>query len=419
MNAAILTIGQEILIGQIVDTNSAWIASQLNLIGINVSRIASIPDVESDIIHTLKQLTEKFDLVITTGGLGPTSDDITKLSFCKFFGCKLVTHHESLTQIEHLFKSRGLPLTDLNIQQALVPECCEPLLNRQGTAPGMWFKHNDCIVVSLPGVPFEMIGLMQEFVLPRLSQLNVTQVIIHKTLHTFGLPESFLAERLAEWERGLPKGISLAYLPSPVSIRLRLTSIGDNRGQVEESIDDQVERLKAVIPEYLFGYNENDTMASVVGDMLRKTNATLSVAESCTGGMVSQLITSMPGSSDYFNGSVVAYANRVKKEVLGVDKNLIEKYGAVSQEVVEAMALGVKRAMHSDYAIATSGVAGPGGGTLQKPVGTLWIAISSPTLTMSKLFKLGGDRERIILRGAVTALNMLRLRLVEENVKSF
>jgi nicotinamide-nucleotide amidase len=415
MNAAIITIGQEILIGQIVDTNSSWISYQLNGIGINVQRIISISDSEDDIINTLNQLVKDFDFVITTGGLGPTSDDITKLALCKFFGCRLVVHEQSLDKIKHLFSSRGLPVTELNLKQAEVPEICEPLLNRLGTAPGMWFKVNNCNIISLPGVPFEMTEIMRENVLPRISQLNNQQVIVHRTLHTFGFPESFLAEKLSKWEKDLPESISIAYLPSPKSIRIRLSSTGINKEIIEALIQEQIEKLQTIIPENLFGFNENDTMASVVGSLLMQTNSKLSVAESCTGGNISHLLTMTPGSSEYFTGGIIAYSNQIKTRVLEVDEQLITMYGAVSQQVVEAMAQGVRKLMMTDYAIASSGIAGPDGGTEQKPVGTFWIAIASKRSTQSIIFRLGIDRERNIERGSVSALNMLRLQIMNEH----
>jgi nicotinamide-nucleotide amidase len=414
MNAAIIIIGQEILIGQIVDTNSFWIASQLNSIGINVQRIISISDSEDDIINTLNQSIKEYDIIITTGGLGPTSDDITKLSLCKFFGCKLVVHKQTLQKIEQIFSSRGLPVTELNLKQAEVPESCEPLLNGLGTAPGMWFKVNNCNIISLPGVPFEMMAIMQEHVLPRILQTNKKHYIVHRTIHTFGLPESFLAEKLSRWEQELPSSIQVAYLPSPISIRIRLSSTGNNKSIIETLVQDQIEKLKAIIPEYLFGYND-DTMASVIGHLLRQNKSTLSVAESCTGGKISNLISEVPGASDYFTGSIIAYSNTIKQNVLGVEENSLVKHGAVSQQVVKAMAQGVRKIMGTDYSIATSGIAGPEGGTTKKPIGTIWIAVSSPQKTICKKFSLGMDRERNILRGSITALNMLRLQIMNEH----
>ena len=329
MNATILTIGQEILIGQVVDTNSAWIASKLNEVGINVQLITSIPDEHAVIVRTIKELLKTNGLVIVTGGLGPTSDDVTKPALCEIFSCGLTTHTDTLNHIKNLFSSRGLPVTELNEKQASIPECCEVLSNQIGTAPGMWFNFKNSILVSMPGVPFEMKFIMESHVIPRISSLATGDVIVHKTVQTFGLPESFLAEKLTSWESNLPNSIKLAYLPSPISIRLRLSSSGDNRVLIEKNIQDQISKLQQIIPENIFGF-DNDTMPLVVANLLRESNSTLAFAESCTGGYLSHLITSISGSSKFFKGSVVAYDNKVKENILGVNAKLIEDYGAVS-----------------------------------------------------------------------------------------
>ncbi len=413
MDAALLTIGEEILIGQIVDTNSAWMASELNRIGVRVRQIVSISDRGDEIKSSINQLLNNFDIVLATGGLGPTSDDITKQTLCELFDAKLVSHSSTLDHIRTIFATRGLPLTDLNAKQAEVPDNCEVLFNRLGTAPGMWFNINGKILVSMPGVPFEMKGIMEEHVLPRLSSFSGSDSIVHRTVHTFGLPESFLAQKLAEWESCLPPSISLAYLPSPLSIRLRLSSSGKNKEPIEQRIEEQIRKLNQIVPESIFGY-DNDSMASVVADLLVGLGATLSIAESCTGGTIAHLITQLPGSSAYFTGGVVAYSNEVKVAQLGVNPDLISNYGAVSQPVVEAMANGIRTRLNTDYAIATSGIAGPSGATPGKPVGTVWISVASSTVTASQQFSLGGDRERVILRSSISALNMLRLMILNE-----
>lgn len=416
MRAAILTIGQEILIGQVVDTNSAWIASRLNEIGIEIHEILSIPDLSERIISSVRQLNNEYDLVLVTGGLGPTSDDITKPALCKAFNCGSILHEPTLEHIKNIFTSRGLPLTDLNSKQAEVPDCCEVLPNPLGTAPGMWFNADKSILVSMPGVPFEMKGIMENYVLPRLKSASGNRVIIHKTIHTFGLPESFLAEKLSEWEKELPQSISIAYLPSPLSIRLRISSTGYNNDEIDSLIQLQIDKLYKIIPENIFGFGD-DTMALVVGKLLKSKKSTLAVAESCTGGTISEMITANSGSSEYFLGGVVAYSNELKKRLLGVDGNHLTTYGAVSQQVVESMAIGIRKVTGADYAIATSGIAGPTGGTPQKPVGTIWIAVSSGSNTVSKMYKFSNDRERNITRSSVTALNMLRLLLLKEIYK--
>ncbi len=412
MKAAILTIGTEILIGQIVDTNSAWMANELNQIGVSIQTIISISDSGDEIKRTVKQLLNKYDLVLVTGGLGPTSDDITTQILCNVFNSKLVLHEDTLQHIESIFAKRNLPLTELNRRQAMVPECCEVLFNPNGTAPGMWFARNSSILVAMPGVPFEMKGIMEQHVLPKLVALRKGGVIVHKTVQTFGLPESFLAERLEEWEREMPSTISIAYLPSPTSIRIRLSSAGTEKVEIEKAIDLQVQKLESIIPAYVFGFND-DSLASVVGALLNKYGKTLSLAESCTGGTISQLITQISGSSDYYKGAVVAYSNEIKVNILNVDNTLIANHGAVSQQVVEAMANGVRTKFKTDYSIATSGIAGPTGATPDKPVGLVWIAVSTPLETISKSFNFSNDRERNIIRSSVTALNMLRLELVK------
>ena len=415
MNAELITIGDEILIGQIVDTNSAWIAENLNLIGIKVNRIISIPDAMETIKLSIDESFKSSDLIIITGGLGPTNDDITKTTLNEYFNGCLVIHQPALDRISSFFSRRGMPLTDLNRKQAEVPNCCKVLDNLLGTAPGMWFEKEGKILISLPGVPFEMIGLMENEVIPQLSKLTSNQVVIHRTIQTFGLPESFLAETLTSWENQLPSNVKLAYLPSPTCIRLRLSAYGNISMNLKNLIDTEVKKLYQVIPKYIFGEGD-DSLQSVVGQMLTLKNATISTAESCTGGTIAHLITQIPRCSAYFKGSVVAYSNQVKEEILGVDPKLISKFGAVSIPVVEAMAKGVKSKLKTDYAIAVSGIAGPDGGTLEKPVGTVCFAIISDKSLISNELVFTFDRQRNILRTSVTALNMLRLMLIDENL---
>jgi len=415
MNAILITIGDEILIGQIVDTNSAWIAENLNLIGIKVNRILSISDTREAIKSSIDESFVNSDLIIMTGGLGPTNDDITKSTLNEYFNGSLIIHQPSLNQISSFFSKRGMPLTELNRKQAEVPDCCIALNNQLGTAPGMWFEKMGKILISLPGVPFEMIDLMENEVIPRLSKLTTNQVITHRTIQTFGLPESFLAEKLSEWEGQLPQNLKLAYLPSPTSIRLRLSAYGDKSTNLKDLIDAEVKKLYQIIPRIIFGEG-NDNLQSVLGQMLKLRGATVSVAESCTGGTIAHLLTQTPGSSSYFKGSIVAYSNQVKEEILSVDTELIKKFGAVSIPVVEAMAISVKERLKTDYSIAVSGIAGPDGGTLEKPVGTVCFAIYSGKSLISKELVFTSDRQRNILRTSVTALNMLRLMLIDENL---
>ncbi len=415
MNAELITIGDEILIGQIVDTNSAWIAEHLNSIGMSVNRIISISDSAEAIKASIDDSFNNVSLIIITGGLGPTNDDITKNTLNEYFNGKFIIHEGTLAQIASIFSKRGLELTELNRKQAEVPNCCTVLPNLLGTAPGMWFEQDGKILISLPGVPFEMVGLMQNEVLPRLSKMNEGQVVVHRTIQTFGLPESFLADKLSQWEGQLPKNIKLAYLPSPTSIRLRLSAYGTKNIDLGSIINVEVEKLGQVIPKYIFGEGD-DSLQSVVGQMLKQKSATLSTAESCTGGTISQLITQIPGSSAYFKGCVVAYSNQVKEEILGVDPELIRVHGAVSIPVVEAMAKGVKSRLKSNYAIAVSGIAGPDGGSEAKPVGTICIAIISDKSLISNTLMFTSDRTRNIIRASATALNMLRLMLIDENL---
>lgn len=413
MNAAILTIGEEILIGQIVDTNSAWIATELNNIGVSVRRIVSISDSYEDIKNTINKLFNEYDIVLITGGLGPTNDDITKHALCELFNANLIVHKPTLDHIAGIFAQRGLLLTELNAKQAEVPDNCKVLFNPNGTAPAMLFENGKSIMVSMPGVPYEMMAIMELYVIPEIKGKNSTRVVYHKNIQTFGLPESFLAERISEWEQNLPENTSLAYLPSPNSIRLRLSTIGSNISIIKNSTQLQIEKLKAIIPDNIFGFDD-DTMAITVARLLLEKNAKLAVAESCTGGTIAQLLTQNPGSSEYFLGGIVAYSNASKVEQLRVSNDDIEKFGAVSQQVAEAMASNARNIFKSHYAIATSGIAGPTGATQGKPVGTVWIAVATPQVVVSELHTFGGDRERNILRSAVTALNMLRIILLEE-----
>ncbi len=407
MKAEIITIGDEILIGQIIDTNSAWIAEQFNLSGIEIHQITSVHDDREQILQSLENAAGKVDLVVLTGGLGPTKDDITKNTLCAFFQTKLAIHPPTLEHIRERFQKRGIDMNHLNHDQALVPENCTVLPNKSGTAPGMWFEKGNTIFVSVPGVPFEMKELVQSEILPRLKQRGITNAIFHKTVLTYGLPESMLAERIEPWESALPANIKLAYLPNPMAIRLRLSAIGDNQEELRNQVEAAIERLKPLIPDHIFGYN-TDTLAGVVGQLLKAAKCSLAVAESCTGGFISHLITSEAGSSEYFKGSVTAYSNEAKQQLLGVGKATLMKNGAVSEPVAREMARGVKEALKSDYAIATTGIAGPGGGSDEKPVGTVWIAVAGPETVTAEKYQFGDNRRRNIIRSSQTALRLLR-----------
>jgi nicotinamide-nucleotide amidase len=417
MKTEIITIGDEILIGQIVDTNSAWMGQQLNLHGIEVYQVTSVHDDHNHILKAIGDAEKNADLVLITGGLGPTKDDITKKCLCEYFGTELVFHPEVLEYVQSLLSSRNVTINQLNRDQAMLPASCTVLHNSTGTASGMWFERNGTIFISMPGVPFEMEAIMTEEVFPRLEKLGIMQSIVHKTILTLGLPESMLAEKIEGWESALPDFIKLAYLPSPLMVRLRLSAYGTDQAKLEAEIDKQVEKLLMIIPEYVFGYDD-DNLAFVIGRMLVENSKTMAVAESCTGGNIAHFITSNPGSSAYFNGGVVAYSNEIKHKLLDVPLEMLEAYGAVSQQVAEAMATGAQKTLSADYAISTTGIAGPDGGTDEKPVGTVWIAVAGPSGVKSEKFIFRHNRERNIIRSTQTALNLLRTFILTENSAS-
>ena len=412
--AEIITIGDEILIGQILDSNSAWIAKELNLIGIQVKQISSVSDDKQHICNALKEAEARADIVLITGGLGPTKDDITKDALCSYFDTKLIVDASVLKRVEDIFKVYKRPLLDSNKKQAEVPDSCRVLDNKLGTAPGMLFSKGNKIIVAMPGVPYEMKGIMVDFVLPLLAD-KATDHIVHKTILTQGVGESILAEKLKEWEALLEgKNIKLAYLPSPGSVRLRLTKKGSNKDLINNEIEIEIEKLYSLIPKYIFG-QEQEKMEQVIGDLLRKDKLTISTAESCTGGAIANKLTGIPGSSEYFQGSVVAYNNDVKINILGVSEKVINQYGAVSEEVAIEMAISIRRIARSDYGISCTGIAGPGGGSDDKPIGTVWIGFSFENESYAKCFHFGNNRTRNIEITVLTALNLLRLELLKLN----
>jgi nicotinamide-nucleotide amidase len=406
MKAQIVTIGDELLIGQTIDTNSAWMGAELSSIGFDVCRKISIHDNKQDILDTLSEVSGKSEVVLITGGLGPTSDDITKPVLCEFFDTTLTRNNEVQQMIEELVSKRNFTMNENNLRQADVPENCSVLKNAQGTAPGMWFEKNGTIFISMPGVPLEMKYIMNEHVIPELRKRFKSQVIIHKNIMTYGVGEAKLAELLTGFEEALPKEIKLAYLPAYGLVKLRLTATGSDKIHLESIVQQQVRKLYEIIPGSIYGEDE-ESFEMVIGRLLLKKGETLCTAESCTGGKVASLLTSIPGSSAYFMGSVVAYDNRIKKEILGVPQDILEKYGAVSRETVEKMAEGARRLMKTDYAVATSGIAGPDGGTNLKPVGILCIAVSCKAGTTSAQFRYGTDRLTNINRFSVAALHLL------------
>ncbi len=415
MKAEIITIGDEILIGQVVNSNASWIADALTGLGINVTRHIAIADDFDEIVQILMETEDRAGLVFLTGGLGPTSDDITKQTLAEYFNCQLSENEEALDRIKAFLSRRKVEMNKLNREQALLPDNCIIIPNRYGTASGMWFSRNDTQYLSMPGVPYEMESMMSGYILPRLKKQYKLPAIIHKTVLVQGIAESHLANMLQEFESTLPQEVKLAYLPSPGRVRLRLTSGGEETDKVKAVVQDQIDRLITYIPDgYFFGF-EDEQLERIVGTMLRRNKKTLAIAESCTGGNIAHMITSVPGSSKYFLGSVVAYSDYVKESVLGVSETSLKNHGAVSRQVVEQMAMGIIKRYGADYAIATSGIAGPDGGTPGKPVGTTWIAVASDKKTESALFNLGDHRGRNIQKASMTGLNMLRKLITEEN----
>lgn len=406
--AEVITIGDEILYGQITDTNSKWISEELDKIGIKTIRKSSVGDQKQQILNILDESLQRADIVLITGGLGPTKDDITKKTMAEYFNDELVINPHAEEFVRSFFEKRGRPFTELNRQQAAIPSRCTYLHNATGTAPGMWFDHDGKFIVSMPGVPIEMKYLMSNEVIPRLKSKFDLPEIVHKIIRTIGLGESFLAERIENWEDSLPENIKLAYLPSFGEVKLRLTGIGEDRSKIEEQIEVQVKKLIPLIEEHIFSF-ENEEIEKSIGKILNESETSLSVAESCTGGYLSHLLTSIPGSSAYFMGGVVSYSNEAKMDVLKVKQETLTKFGAVSEQTVIEMAEGVRNLMKTTYGIATSGIAGPDGGTEEKPVGTVWLAVTDGKQTLTKKLSLGKIRIVNIEYSAKAALNFLRI----------
>lgn len=403
----LIAIGDELLIGQVVNTNAAWIGEELQKNGFFLQRVVTIGDNESEILEAVENASKHASIVLMTGGLGPTNDDLTKPALCRYFGTKTVLNQEALEVIRTLFEKRGMELTPRNREQAMLPELSDYIPNTTGTAPGMWFEKNGVIYISMPGVPFEMQNMLTNEVLPRLKQRFETINYIKKTVLVTGIGESFLADKIQAWENALPDFLSLAYLPQYGMVRLRLSGWHANMDFLNETIEKEIDTLMPLIMPYFFGI-EDDKLEEIVLKLLKERKQTLATAESCTGGNIAHMLTAIPGSSAVFNGSIVAYANSIKTSVLGVESELIEKHGAVSQEVVESMARKARHVLQTDFAVATSGIAGPDGGTPEKPVGTVWIAVATPKETFSERYNFGNNRENTIKRASLTALNMLR-----------
>ncbi|HKC68971.1 MAG TPA: competence/damage-inducible protein A [Bacteroidia bacterium] len=412
MLAEIITIGDEILIGQIVDTNSAWLGTELSNIGISVKQITSVSDDKQHILEALALAEKRADIIIITGGLGPTKDDITKYTLCEYFKTSLVMNNEVLKHVTAFFEKRKRPMLEVNNKQAEVPANCEVLFNNHGTAPGMWFNHKGKIFISMPGVPFEMKGIMRDAGFDKLKQTFALPFIYHRTILTQGIGESFLADKIKDWEDGLAaKQIRLAYLPSPGMVKLRLTAKGSDEKKLKTIVDAEADALYKIIGENIYGEEElgkaTPTFQSIIGKALTEKNKTIAIAESCTGGYISHLITSVAGSSAYYKGSIVAYENEIKVAELNVKQATLDAYGAVSVECAREMANGILKKFDTDYAIATTGIAGPTGDTPDKPIGTVCIAIATKTEVNAQKFIFGNNRERNIQMAADMALNLL------------
>lgn len=397
MNAEIITIGDEILIGQIVDTNSAYIAKELNKIGVSVHQITSVEDEWNHILTTLSEAQKRAGIVIITGGLGPTKDDITKKCLCEFFNDTLVKDEAVLAHVEELFKKYiDTPISDLNRMQAMVPSKAEVLKNSFGTAPGMWLKKDDTVFISMPGVPYEMKALMQDEVIPRIRERFKRPFILHKTVLTFGMGESAIAEKIESWEEALPAHIRLAYLPNLGKVRLRLSTKGSDPEKMEQEVDDQIASLSQIIGDIIKGVEEEDPIEVQIGNLLKEKNASLATAESFTGGRLASIFTKYAGSSAFFKGSVVAYATEAKVNILGVSQDLIDKHSVVSNEVACEMARKVKALYQTDYAIATTGNAGPSKGDSDADVGTVFLAIATPDDVFAREFNFGNHRDKVV-----------------------
>ena len=413
MQAEIITIGDEILIGQILDSNSKWIATELNKIGVSVYQITSIQDDKVHILEALKNAQSKVDIVILTGGLGPTKDDITKLTLAEYFNDVLILNSEIVEHIKVMFAKVNYPFTEVNKNQALVPSKCTPLFNTVGTAPGMWFETNNKVVISLPGVPFEMKTLMSLSVLPKIQETFKLPFILHKTILTYGMGESMVAARIEDWENNLPNFVKLAYLPSYGNVRLRLSAKGNTKKELEIAVNIEVDKLTSIIGDIIIGFDEDETIEVSIGQLLKEKKQTISITESCTGGSICKRITAIPGASNYFMGGIIAYNAAIKVNELGVKKYLIDEFSVVSSEVAEAMALGIQQKYQTTFAIATTGNAGPTTDITDTTVGTVFIAIATPSDVYSEEFFFGKPREKVIERATNKALEMIRKEILK------
>jgi len=413
VRAEIITIGDEILYGQILDTNTQWISFELDKLGIKTIRKSSVGDSAEEITAILNESKSRADVVFITGGLGPTKDDLTKKVLSDFFQCSQEMNEDALKDVTEFFFKRGRELTDINRGQALLPTKAQFIPNKQGTAPCMWFDEFGVIWVSMPGVPFEMKAIMENEVIPKLISHFKTPIIYHKVIKTIGIGESYLSDLIQDWELSLPKRIKLAYLPSLGIVKLRLTAFGDDLETLKLNVETQIDALRPTINSYIFGYNK-DEIAEVVGQLLLKNKATIALAESCTGGHLSHQFTQISGCSEYYMGGVISYSNEVKKEILHVSESILNVDGAVSESCVTAMAKSIREKFKSTYGMATSGIAGPAGGSVEKPVGTVWIALASEEEVITRKLHLGGNRMQNIHMTSLNSLNLLRRYLLKD-----
>lgn len=412
MKAEIITIGDELLIGQVINTNASYIGKKLSETGISVARIVSVGDSEKDIIDELKYAFENFDVVILTGGLGPTHDDVTKSAICKFFNTGLVLNEDVLNQVKEFLAKRGrTELNEANKSQALVPEKAKIIMNYWGTAPGFLFEENGKIVIVMPGVPKEMMGMMENFVINYLSKKSTGSVIKQKVLKTTGIPEAYLYERLKDTVEEIEKFCKIAFLPSALGVKIRITVKAETKEKADALVEEAEKKIREKVEKYIYGVDDEE-LEMVIGKLLVEKGLKIAVAESCTGGLIADRITNVPGSSKYFERGIVAYSNEAKIQILGVSEELIKNYGAVSREVAEAMAEGVRKISGADIGISTTGIAGPTGATLTKPVGLVWIGYSDKNETFAKEFRFGDDRLENKQRASQMALEILRRKLL-------
>jgi nicotinamide-nucleotide amidase len=414
VKAEIIAIGDELLYGQIVDTNSNWISQELDLMGVKVVRKTTVGDNRTDILTAFAEAEKRADIVLMTGGLGPTQDDLTKPLLAEYFNCEVIEVPEAVAAITAFFQRRGREMTPLNILQGHLPSCCTYVPNEVGTAPGMWFEQKGTYWMSMPGVPHEMKKLMKDFVLPMLPKLFTLPIIFHKVIKTVGIGESWLADLIKDWENALPEHIKLAYLPSLGHVKLRLTGFGGDRSLLQTEIDEHIRVILPTIEKYVYGYDE-DTLETAIGKLLNQKGKTVALAESCSGGYVSHLITSIAGSSNYFQGSVVPYHNQFKEKILGVKSETLQNHGAVSEQTVREMAESVRRLYGSDFGLSSSGIAGPDGGSEEKPVGTVWICCAGEGFAEAKKLQLTQDRMLNIQLTGVAVLNLLRICIHQNN----